>query len=84
MCQIDGLEGTKNLTIIVFGDNEPLKAEIGVSRKCFSLLTSYPGEIDKNYESHRVCFVKTRQNKYLMTSKSQVENLSSGQGHMLT
>ena len=40
--------------------------------------------IEQWFWHHRVCLIKTHQNMYSMTLKGQGQNLTSGQGHVVT
>ena len=50
----------------------------------FSPITFEPSRIEIKYERHRVPLVQTNRNIYILTSKGQGQNLSSGQGHGVT
>ena len=48
------------------------------------MITSVFEMIEQWFWHHRVCLVKTHRNLYSMTLKGQGQNLTSGQGHVLT
>ena len=40
--------------------------------------------MSNDFDTHRVCLVKTHRNMYSMTLKGQGQNFISGQGHVVT
>ena len=54
------------------------------SRKTFSAINRVTKMTEKRLAHHRVCLIKARRMIYNLTSKGQIWNLTSGQGHDLT
>ena len=55
-----------------------------LSEKVFSMISSGFEMIEQWFWHHRVCLVKTNRKMYSMTLKEQGQNLTSGQGHVVT
>ena len=53
-------------------------------RNSFSMITSVLEMIEQWLWHHRVCLVTTHRNMYSITLKGQGQNLTSGQGHVVT
>ena len=61
-----------------------LKVKVTILPYGFSLITFEPSMIEIKCERHRNPIVKTLRNIYMLTSKGQGPNLTSGQGHGVT
>ena len=60
------------------------RSKTALLSESFSVITSVFEMIEQWFWHHRVCLVKTHRNMYSMTLKGQGQNLTSGQGHVVT